>query len=296
MPELNQLTKAQLINPEVLEKIKKAVLDIAQAGLIAEAVKLQSQLEKSLEKFPELKNQNPPLYQQYQKLILALKWTAMPFYDNETLMDLLKNHFLEALEMKIDLDDRMTMKMYSLPDLVWPETAQELLAALKENNQRIGQQTIAEWLKDYDKAYGLEKHSVLEQSEYLTQNPNVKTLTEEERDKLKQLIRFYDNLKPLSLSKIEQAIKQFAPQLLEEKITPAEKPEAPLPEKLREPPVSPPIPPVPSEEIERATPSAPRPAVERDIYREPLPPARPSEPSQVEPRIEGNVVDLKGEK
>jgi len=278
----------QKINPEklkdqaYLEQIKKTANDFIERGLALESAKLADQIEEDIKTYPQLNSQAPGIFRVYQKLIILLKWTGLTLYDDQTVLELFRNHFLDALEAGLDLNGPMTLKMYSVPDLVWSEVAQELLGALKHNNQRIGQRSIGEWLKDYDKTYGIEKHSTLEQSEYLTQNPNVRTLIEEERDKLKQLIRFYDNLKPLSLSKIEQAIRQFAPELLKE-AGPVEKVERPLPERLAEPPTTPIAPPP-----ERET--------QKDIYREPVPASsRPKEPSQVEPKIEGNIVNLKGE-
>jgi len=125
------------------------------------------------------------------------------------------------------------------------------------------------WLKDYIQQKGTGYHSTMERSDYLYRNPDAQKLDKEDKNKLNQILKSYDENTPLSISleRKEILFKKEAPQ----------KPAQPSPVG--------PLPPSPLESVEPEEPAR------RDIYQEPI--EEPPRPGQVEPKIEGNVVDLK---
>jgi len=130
--------------------------------------------------------------------------------------------------------------------------------------------SVKNWLKDYIQQKGAGYHSTMERSDYLYRNPHAQKLDGEDKRKLNQILKSYDENAPLSISLEGKEI------LFEEEAS--QKPVQPSPVG--------PLSPSPLEPVE-TEPSR------RDIYQEPI--EEEPRPGQVEPRIEGNVVDLKGE-
>ena len=67
----------------------------------------------------------------------------------------------------IDINERMTGKLYMVPEMVWPEYAQATIEVLRQNIQPIGSRLLAisgeqtthpplikYWLMDYDRLLG----------------------------------------------------------------------------------------------------------------------------------------------
>ncbi len=222
MTALNELIEKDLAMPETYEKIQRFYLDCLEHLLIPESRRFADLLENKIG--AALQASNPDFYQKYQQMIILLKFIALVTLDKNTMLKLFQFHILDVLASGIDLNDRMTGRMYLLPDLAWNDEAQDILQALKENKQRLGSQSIIlkddiapsaplikNWLADYDRTFGPEKQSVLQQQQYLTQNPNVKLLPEPEKNILKQIIQFYDNLKPIPASVLERIAAEIVP-------------------------------------------------------------------------------------
>jgi hypothetical protein len=131
--------------------------------------------------------------------------------------------------------------------------------------------TIKNWLTDYIKQKGTERHDFLERSNYLFNNSNVKSLPEKEREMVIEILKSYDNDSPLPFDG-------------QSKLIVIEKLSSPETQIIPTPPQAPPA---------QHSSSIPK----RDTYREPInkddligpqkPLPRPA------PRIDGNIIDLK---
>jgi hypothetical protein len=218
MPSLNDLTEKDLLLPAVFEKTKRAFLECQERALIPESHRFADLLDKKIG--ITLQTTNPELYREYQEIIICLKFISLSLLDKKTLLSLVENHALDAFKNSIDLNERMTSRMYAIPELAWEDEQQEILEALKENTQKLGSQTITlkgdtvpvnplvnNWLADYDRTFGPEKQDNIKQQQYFTQNPNAKLLKEEDKKLLVQLIKFYDNLKPLPIATIDSYLR-----------------------------------------------------------------------------------------
>ncbi len=153
--------------------------------------------------------------------------------------------------------------------------------------------TIKNWLSDYIKNLGTGHHEELERSEYLFKSANAHSLSAADRTKLAKILKAYDE-------DIEVPISPDTKLILIDELARKELPRPATPKPAFRPePIQTPTPPPPPPAAPAQTPIPPRQTgVGRDSYREtvsqedlagPLKPlARPT------PRIEGNIVDLKG--
>lgn len=291
-----QLTEEQFIRPATLEAVKHEAFDLIEHLMAPEGKKLADAIEQKLA-IPGLEARAPEIYQQYQRLAVYLKLMSIACQDNDAVFNLVKNNYLDGFEIGININEIMIGKAYSIPDLAWPEYAEQLIGALKQNSQRIGQQqitikgepsptqpSIKNWISDYDRIFGPEKIDDLKREEYLAKNSNAKILNQEDKAKLRNVFQFYDNLKPIPLSLVNQALKELG---IDEEIAKEFPEAAPM-----EQPAAPYAPP-PQEVIPTAKRYARPEGPARDTYLEPMeeeikkpapfvPPApqRPAPPSQ----------------
>lgn len=328
MATLTELTEQDLLTNESFNRVKRFASDCIEHSMAPESRRFADILEKKIS--PSLQSANPEFFAQYQQIIIALKFTALVTLDQKTVYKLMRFHLLDAFRESIDINDRMTGRMYLLPDTAFEDEKLAIIQEIKENNQRLGSQQITlkdsrepspplvkYWLADYDRWFGPEKHSGLERQQYLTQNPNVQTLNQSEKNILAEILLFYDNLKPIPISTIDKYLGLTEGELNSGEETSSMPIETPGQKTLSEqlPPQNA-IRPINPTQTEMNEPPAPRPAEattepssrprtapppsrlpRQDSYKEPIeeedlsgpqkPPTRPA------PRIQGNIVDLK---
>ena len=180
MLNFSQLTQDQFSRPETLQAVKAEAFDLVDHLMVPESKKLAAQLEDRLKTMPTMAASAPEIYSRYQKMVIYLRLVALMALDNNTVLELIQKNYLDSFDAGLDLNERMTGKMYSIPDLIWPEYAEQLAYALKQNIQKIGQKpiiikgetspqapTIQNWLADYDRTLGPDLKNDLEQEEYL---------------------------------------------------------------------------------------------------------------------------------
>lgn len=305
----------QPLNQEQLKRLQEKAFPIFEYLQRKDALELVRQLEKLA---PGLAPTNPGIQKEFQKLIAQLKWVACPIIQNDQeFFDLIKNHLLEGLELDVDLSDLVTDKIALQFGIDERESFSGVVSAIRANEQEIGSQpitiqgqtlsvrpSIKNWLLDFIKSTASQYPTKMEESNYLFSNPNAKNLSEKEKTILGKVLDFYDNFKTVA---DQWAIEEREGQIVS---PPAERP-APSPTPGPSPPPVekpatwkpsfqeearlPPTPPAPP----AAPPPAPPPPESKDVYKEPISQedvAGPPGARRVEPRIQGNIVDLKGKR
>jgi len=293
MNNSKQLTLEQLENPTLLEKIRKLAEPIIWHMQTKEAYNLAFNLEKSLEA-ANLKGVEPTLDRGYQDLIIKLKLTALPMLSDEQTIKIISENFLDGLQVNLDMKNRLTGKLFALPLTPRDEFRQRLQAAIKNNKQKIGPWSVEQWLIDYNNFADPGQRTNISPREYLIQNRQAGALVKEDKNKLHTLFHIYDHLLLVTPVVSEETLSQI--------MGPA--PPSPAPRKTAPPQVEPipptvplpsavqPAPPETTPLSEPIRPPSPEPPPSRrDIYQEPI--EGPPSSSQIEPKIEGNVVDLK---
>ena len=308
MNNFKLLTQEQLKDPVVAEKIKKLAGDIIRHMMTKEAYNLFLNLEKSLAAV-NLKTAFPKLAQEYERLVIQLKLTALPMLNNEETVRVIKEHFLESLEVNIfngfkvniDIENRLTAKLFSIPLTPRDDLRQGLQSAVQNNQQKIGALTISQWISDYNNFSHPDQRTNISPREYLLSSRQVSGLSEEDKNKLYTLFHVYDHLLLVTPVMSEEEMREIIGSPAR---SPVQKPMPTKPEKQALPltaqphplpplPVRPPMPPStqPPPPLSSAYESRRTIRLRDDRYLEPI--EEMSRPKQTEPRIEGNVVDLK---
>jgi len=282
-----QLTAEQL---KIIQEKAKPIFEHLQRK---KALEWARQLEQPV---ADLEITDRALFAQYQKLIAQLKWVACPLIKNDQeFLGLVEKHFLEALALDVNLIDLVTAKLELQFGVNLRETINEILSTLRKNRQNLSGQPIKvkgesalvkswvkNWLLDFIRNVKVKNPSQVEEADYLFNNQNAKNLSESDRETLGKILTFYNTFKLYTDGLVLR--EKAAPTRPSPPVTPRPSVSRPASLPAQSRPIRP-LPPSPPQTTE------PEPA-RRDIYREPIR-QEPTRHGQAEPRIEGNVVDLK---
>ncbi len=266
------------LNQEQLKVIQEKAKPIFEHLERKKALEWARQLEKQV---AALENADPETFAQCQKLIVQLKWVACPLIKSDReFLNLVENHFLEALELDVNLIDLVTAKFELLFGVGLRKSIVEMLTALRANGQQLGanpikreketvlfKPIIKNWLADFLENTEMRNPGATEEADYLFNDQNTKQLSESDRRTLGKILSFYNTF------------KLYADGLA-------------LRERMGQPDTSSPFrpQPVPKKPVS-PTPQKPFRVTSRGIYRKPT----EESSSQSEPKIEGNVIDLKNQ-
>jgi len=177
------------LSTQFLEKSQDAIRHYDDV----EAKKLIKELESFLTS-QDIQKNNPPLFQQLQKLLIHLKIVAIPQLSDEEVVNVFRNYYLESYKIEIDMENRLTVKLFSVPEIPRDELREKLKRALMENQQKIGLFTVSQWLTEFEKNYNVKTRNLSACVDFVNTNRNAITLNPIEKSQLKELIHTYDYL------------------------------------------------------------------------------------------------------
>lgn len=162
----------------------------------------------------------------YLDLMKFIAFSTLPEADQ---LELFRASLLKAFRVGIDIKNRFAIKMNLTPDVLWPETVQQFVEAMLKNSEKLGNQPIlvrgekkesspilSNWLRDYNRIYGMDRHEKIIPHRYMTENPNVHSLGKEDQTILLKILEFYEGLKFPSQSQIQEALEKALDQYIDE--------------------------------------------------------------------------------
>jgi len=203
--------KIQQIRERAIETLKTYFVEDAQE-ILAEISELMHDLEVRGDsaKVEEL--------HVYETLMKFIAFSMLPETEQ---LDLFQSSLVKAFRISIDIKNRFAIKMNLTPDVFWPETAQLFVEAILKNEEKLGGHpivvwgenkevppTLSNWLRDYNRIYGVDRHEKIITHRYLTENPNVRSLKQEDQILLLKILKFYEELKFPSQKQIQEALEK----------------------------------------------------------------------------------------
>src|SRR3989344_426107 len=275
----NQFTHEQL---EIIREKIKPIFEHLQRKRALELVRAM------VKRIVDLEMADQGLYKNCLKLIAQLKWVACPLIKNdEEFLELVEKYFLEGLELDVKLIDLVIARLELQFGVGLEKSINDILSALRSNKQKLGANPIQikressstdplikNWLVDFIRNAETKNPLEMEETNYLFNNQNAKNLSENDKKTLGKILSFYDTF------------KLYADRLTQKEGMPKVSPPPVQPSSAIPSPIQPTKPPTPSYQIPKQTIPG-----RRDLYKEPV--EEPPRPGRVEPRIEGNIVDLK---
>lgn len=216
------LTKEQLLQPETIAAITPEIPQIVrglrgrEACDLAELFEKQLHLEERLAKGDVL----APIEEGYKEIARVLRFVGLHFiYNDQKILELFEKRFVSALKtLDLDIQERLRHKLLDFPITTRDAFKEKIRKALHINQERLTGRylilddkealgTVANWLRDYIQQVGGGLVDKLQIVKYLTDSPNIKKLSSDEREYVRRLIQFYEYTK-LS-SETPQGVEDF---------------------------------------------------------------------------------------
>ncbi|MDD5071413.1 MAG: hypothetical protein PHQ42_01625 [Patescibacteria group bacterium] len=207
----NQATKNisiadRLFDDDYLESLKKVFDIIVRSNDVKHAQILVKVLKEAMAARKRELEAVKEINDFYKKIVIKLKFIALPLLDDADIMDLVKNYFTWQFRLPdYDIMEKLSAKLLNIVVL---EDRDKFKAGLKGailNNKetitsRAEIRTVADWLKNYISKLGLDIADNLKRTQYLVDLTKVKGLDEDYVNRLKILFNFYESLKFSSLT------------------------------------------------------------------------------------------------
>ena len=206
METKNIQAATKLIDQDFIASVKEDLYSIILTNDTRRALDLLRALEKALQKNKVEVEQITEIRNFYKKIIIKLKFVALPLIGEGEVVELIKKYFTWQFRIAYyDFLDKFKQKLTNIE--VYEDRDKlkdEIKTALFNNDLIITNQTplkkISEWLKDYNSKLGLEVADNLKRTQYFIDLRKIKELDNHDRKKLKLLFDFYEKLKLSSLS------------------------------------------------------------------------------------------------
>lgn len=210
-----------------LQNIREKSIETLKNYFVEDAQDTINQINEQLRN-PEIQN-NPAQLEELKIYLDLMRFIAFSTLPEPDQVELFRTSLLKAFRVGIDIKNRFDIKMNLTPDVLWPETVQQFIEAMLKNNERLGNQPIivrgehsesqpvlSNWLRDYNRIYGMDRHEKIIPHRYMTESQNVQQLNREDQTTLLKTLEFYEGLKFPSQSQIQAAMEKALDQYLAE--------------------------------------------------------------------------------
>ncbi|MBM3256313.1 MAG: hypothetical protein FJZ04_02500 [Candidatus Moranbacteria bacterium] len=212
---------------EKIKQIRAKTIEVLKTYFTEDAQVILQEI-KELKKNPTVKD-NQPLLEELGVYEALTGFIAFASLKEEEQLELFRIFLVKAFRVGIDVRNRFSIKMNLTADVLWPETAEAFLKKILQNEEKIGTEmitiqgekepvapTLSNWLRDYNRRYGMDRHEKIVPHRYLNESGNIQKLNREEKILLLQLLEFYEELKFPSQKQIETALKNAIDQYVAE--------------------------------------------------------------------------------
>lgn len=191
------------MNDEIIQQfIKKGKEAIELADFVEAYKAYRGVLENSKENSQKFSGD-------FKEFMTRLRILAFPNLSDEESLDILRNNFLELLKSGIYLDGAFTVKLFEAPYLVRDDLRKKLKQAILENQQKIGQLSIGQWIVEFEKMFPSSSRDTSSLIRFSIEHPQTKSLSSIEREDLKKLLHTYDYFLTVTLPVTGSSLKRL---------------------------------------------------------------------------------------
>ena len=208
MPTIDQLTAEQLASPQVFDKVKNLVEEIARFSEEDRAFEMSEQMRLALAKLLET-NKDGGAYENYRPLQISLLWTAFVRLAEEDAVELLRTALLLALKQGVAIQGKIVAKLFFLPYAGRDELRRRMIKAVESNTEKLGEKRVSEWLALYNQFEDFMGRDDLSIINFLNQSQSARNLNEEERKVLENIFKLYDTVLTFTLDLDEEAAEEI---------------------------------------------------------------------------------------
>lgn len=189
-----------LLDKKFIDSLEAIVKDIIAMNETKKAETLVKQLVKAQEKYKSKLVAAGEIKKFYNKIIIKLRFIALPLLAKEDVFDLLGRYFTWQFHISdYNIGDKLEAKLITVTEDERDKIKERLRNILLQSREVIIggsiRKHINDWLKDYTAKVGLAPADTLKKQQYLIELTKDKTLAAHDLEKLKILFDFYEKLK-----------------------------------------------------------------------------------------------------
>lgn len=159
-----------------------------------------------------LSKSSPRIYSDYYNSLIKLKFLALNYFDGEDdYYDLLKNYFGFSQDIPgFDLWSKLEVQLISMNVHARDGFKGKMRQALEQSDSLLFSRQqyddpempvkVSDWIKDIVSNLGLDQFDKLKKVEYLSNSRFVRQLQQEDKEKVRNLLDIYENLKISSMT------------------------------------------------------------------------------------------------
>lgn len=207
------IDKNKIKDKNYLSIIKKKVLLIENDDNFQDAFRMSKELDAIIREDADFRKSFFELYQEYQEIIIKLRWVGMQIMTETQVEEMFKNHFAKIFSIP-GFNIWNKLKIILLANPVYEERdnfKKNITRALLSNREKLTSKnlsinkqeqapTVGNWISEYNFTLGTGRVDEVKRTQYLINSENVKKLNENEKQKLKILFNLYEKLKLSSLT------------------------------------------------------------------------------------------------
>ncbi len=178
----------ELGDEEVYNQVLFLVDFVTQSNSVGEADRVLVKLEPVVNRAGLSKD----IKAKYDALILRLKFVSLPLLALSQIEELFKSNLLYAFKNGVDLQDRVRRFFHAQRSGAEAASKNTTLQAIDANEEKIGNASIAEWLKQYKSTLKQTIPGTLEVVKFITDNKSSSQLDPASKELLKDLLMFYN--------------------------------------------------------------------------------------------------------
>ena len=142
----------------------------------------------------DVKNVSVDISKKLKKILVYLKLASIPSISDEESAEILRKNFLDSFDAEIDMENLLTTKLFYIPEFPRDELRAKLKKALMENQQRLGNLTVGQWIQEFERTFPVKTRAMNASAEFTIKNPQTQFLNPLEKSRLKELLHTYDYL------------------------------------------------------------------------------------------------------
>ncbi|MDP3964624.1 MAG: hypothetical protein Q8Q20_03140 [bacterium] len=203
-----QIQTPILTKTDTLTEYQEYFDNIATFDKMLAAKYLGDIIIRLLERQPDFKSNHPDLHRSWTNLLWKSCWIALPVLKQERILELFHGHYRHMLDIP-DFDLWTKLRAYLLSLMTLEERTEfknAVIDSLRDNNEILTKEgvtkdgkelsgTLKNWLTDTIIKLGTDRIGTVELSEYLVNSENTKSLTEQSRKQLSNLLKLVEKLK-----------------------------------------------------------------------------------------------------
>lgn len=137
---------------------------------------------------------DPENFKKIEGILLALRITAFAHLSDEECCDIFKKHYLKSFAIEVPMKSELTAKLFIKPEIPRNTLREQLKRALLENQEKLGPLALGQWVKEFEKMFDVKTRTLSAAVEFVAQNKFATSLSNADKNKLKEILHTYDYL------------------------------------------------------------------------------------------------------